>query len=545
MKNCLLFVLLCFTGITTGLAYVPDSLITALDNAIKNKQQYVTQKEQRIATLKNNSTRFQPYEYNKALYEEYRKFNLDSAIFYVKKNLSLATTSHNQVQQQAASMQLAVLYSSLGKYRESEQILTGISKAQLNTQLLPDYYEAWMRFYEHYATNSYTDSYMQQIGWYRDSLLQVLDTASIDYRVNLAEHHINRGQAAIAEKDLQQLLTLVPQDNYAYAMVAYLLGNIYRQQHNQPLEMHYYTLSALSDTRNAVKDQASIMHLALLYYPAGDIDRAYAFTKSAIEDAVFCKVQFRTRQIAEFFTIINAAYQNREAGRKKQLQVFLFSISLLSVFLLVAVIYVYKQMKKVSRMKEALSVSSQQLATLNRDITQTNAQLQERNAQLSEANHIKEAYIAQFFDLCSTYIAKLENYRKTLNQKATGKKLEELFEMLRNSTLADTEAAELYQHFDTIFLNLYPSFVKEFNALLVPDEQVTLKPGELLNTELRIFALIRLGITDSVKIAAFLRYSLSTIYNYRTRARNKAAVSRDAFENRVLKIGTNTEKTGQ
>lgn len=537
MKNCLLLLGCWLSGTVTCFAFTADSLFAALDAAIRNKQQYVTQKEQRIAALKNNIGRFQPYEYNKALYEEYRKFNLDSAIAYVKNNLALATTTHNQLQADAANMQLATLYSSLGKYRESEHLLTGISKTQLSSTLLPDYYEAWMRFYEHYATNSYTDSYMQQIGLYRDSLLQVLDTTSIDYRLNRAEQSINQGQPLMAEADLLQLLTVVPQNNYAYAMVAYLLGNIYRHRHNRPLEMQYYTLSALSDTRNAVKDQASIMHLALLYYPAGDIDRAYAFTRSAIEDAVFCKVQFRTRQMAEFFTIINAAYLNREARRKKQLQVSLVSISLLSLFLLLAVLYVYKQMKKVSRMKEELFVSSRQLEALNRDITQTNAQLQERNAQLSEANHIKEAYIAQFFDLCSTYITKLENYRKTLNQKATGKKLEELFEMLRSTTLADTEAEELYQHFDTIFLHLYPGFVKEFNALLVAEEQVTLKPGELLNTELRIFALIRLGITDSVKIAAFLRYSLSTIYNYRTRARNKSAVSREAFENRVMRIG--------
>jgi len=139
--------------------------------------------------------------------------------------------------------------------------------------------------------------------------------------------------------------------------------------------------------------------------------------------------------------------------------------------------------------------------------------------------------------MCSSYINKLEDYRKSLNKKATKGNREELFKILKSTSIIEDELAELYRNFDTIFLNLYPTFVEEFNDLLINEEQVELKDHEKLNTELRIFALIRLGITDSVKIAAFLRYSLSTIYNYRTKARNKAAVSRDEFEKMVMKIG--------
>ncbi|MNE44367.1 hypothetical protein D3C80_1385890 [compost metagenome] len=203
-----------------------------------------------------------------------------------------------------------------------------------------------------------------------------------------------------------------------------------------------------------------------------------------------------------------------------------------------AIAYVYMQMKKVTRIKEELFVTNEKLAQLNKEISSTNEQLNERNAELSESNHIKEEYIAHFFDLCSTYINKLEGYRKELNKKVSDKKLEELFKMLKSTKVVDNELEELYNNFDSIFLNLYPTFVNDFNSFLIPDEQVVLKQGELLNTELRIFALIRLGITDSVKIAAFLRYSLSTIYNYRTKARNKAIVSRDEFEKMVARIGS-------
>jgi hypothetical protein len=224
------------------------------------------------------------------------------------------------------------------------------------------------------------------------------------------------------------------------------------------------------------------------------------------------------------------------------LQLYLLCISLLSVFLIIAIIYVYKQMKKVSKIRGELYRTSQKLSKLNKNITKTNNQLQERNAQLSESNVIKEEYIAHFFSLCSAYINKLENYRILLNKKAVAKQFDEIYKMLKSTTLVDNELEELYKNFDVIFLNLYPTFVKDFNDLLIKEDQVQLKQGELLNTELRIFALIRLGITDSVKIAAFLRYSLSTIYNYRTKARNKAAVSRNNFEEMVIKIGINSAK---
>jgi hypothetical protein len=349
-------------------------------------------------------------------------------------------------------------------------------------------------------------------------------------------------QFGIAQKKLMRLLETANQDDTQYAMIGYLLGSIYESTHQLELRKKYYALSALSDIKHAIKDNASLQELALVFYEIGDVDMAYKLTQSAIADALFCNVQFRTLQMSEVYSIINTAYLEREAKRKMQLQMYLLCISILTAFLIVAIIYVYKQMKKVSRIRGELFITSQKLAELNQDITQTNNQLQERNAQLSESNHIKEEYIAHFFNLCSTYINKLENYRIILNKKATAKQFDEIYKILKSTTLVDNELEELYKNFDIIFLNLYPTFVKDFNALLISEEQIVLKQGELLNTELRIFALIRLGITDSVKIAAFLRYSLSTIYNYRTRARNKAAVSRNDFEEMVMKIGLITLK---
>lgn len=536
----MLFLLLVLLGNPVHASDSTDTILDKLNDALRNKQRYVQLKEERILNFKkiksDDLTKEQEYNYNKTLYTEYQKFNSDSAIFYVKKNLKLADELQNKNLSNLAKIQLVTLYSSSGKYRESEVLIKSIDKKTLSKALLPNYYVAYREFYEHYAANSYSVEYMQQIQKYRDSLLMVLDPGTLNYKINKIQRSMYFKMSA-AEKQLKSLLENIKEDNPQYAMITYLLGSIYEKSHQLELRKKYYALSATSDLKNANKDNASLQELALVFYEIGDVDMAYKLTQSAIEDALYCNVQFRTLLMSEVYSIINTVYLEKEAKRKTELQLYLLCISLLSAFLIVAVIYVYKQMKKVSRIRGELYETSQKLAELNKDITETNNQLQERNAQLSESNHIKEEYIAHFFSLCSAYINKLENYRIILNKKATAKQFDEIYRMLKSTTLVDNELEELYKNFDIIFLNLYPTFVKDFNELLIKEEQFVLKQGELLNTELRIFALIRLGITDSVKIAAFLRYSLSTIYNYRTRARNKAAVSRNDFEEMVMKIG--------
>lgn len=542
MKNFLLILFFSIVSIPVFALDKSDTILKELNRVIANKKQYVLPKEKKIASLKQiisgDLSVEEEYDCNKKLYQEYRKFKLDSAIYYIKKNLRIASTLKNNELHNLAQLQMASLYSSSGRYRESEEILKNVDKNKLQKSLLPIYYEVYSQFFEHYITNTYNDQYLQFIEIYRDSLLSVLDHSSVKYKINLAQKDIYKNKASIAQKNLLQLYKSAKNKDQDYAMISYLLGDTYRMMDDIETATQYYIISATTDIKNAIKDNAAVQNLALIYYEKGDVDTAFTFTKSAIEDAIFCNVRFRTVQMSEFYSIINTAYLEKEAKRKSELQTYLILISILSFFLILAVIYVYKQMKKVSKIKEELHTTGQKLAKLNQDIIKANYELEDRNLQLSESNHVKEEYIAHFFDLCSTYINKLENYRKTLNKKATEKQLDELFKMLKSNTIVETELEELYLNFDTIFLNLYPSFVKDFNALLIKEEQIILKSGELLNTELRIFALVRLGISDSIKIAAFLRYSLSTIYNYRTKARNKAAVSRDGFEEMVSRIGS-------
>jgi len=340
------------------------------------------------------------------------------------------------------------------------------------------------------------------------------------------------------------MLDLSRKEDHEHAILCYALANIYEKEGNIDLPRKYLTLSAISDIKNAIKENASMQALATLLYKSNHIEEAYSCIKSSMEDAIFCNARFRTYEASQIFPIINSAYQENELQQKAKLTIFLAIVSILSLCLIIAVILIYRQMKRVNRVRrelfelnQKLQVLNQQLNTANDELHTTNSEVLSMNSELAETNHIKEAYIGEFLNLCSLYIDKLEKYQISLNKMVMAKKIEELKQMLKSRDMIDHEVRELYATFDHVFLHLYPNFVEDFNALLVADMQVVLKPNEVLSPELRIFALIRLGITDSAKIARFLHYSTNTIYTYRTKFRNKAAVPREDFDELVTKIG--------
>lgn len=214
--------------------------------------------------------------------------------------------------------------------------------------------------------------------------------------------------------------------------------------------------------------------------------------------------------------------------QRRIILVFMASIILLSLFLVVAVLLIRKQARRATAARM--------------QVQQANARLKELNAELSESSLIKEEYIAHYIDRCSLYIEKMDKYRKHLQKIAAKGGAKELYSELRSSEIIDTELKDFYTHFDDSFLKLFPAFVEDFNALLRPEARVRVKPGEKLNTELRIFALVRLGISSSTKIAHFLRYSVTTIYNYRVKLRNAAEGDRDKFDEAVMKIGRSSDE---
>lgn len=534
-RSFLLWCVLYFLSVTVYGKNDLKPLSEYLDHIINNKEQFSKIKEERINSLKNllkqkESSQEYYYEINRKIYNEYKKYKLDSAIHYATQNVGIAKELNNQYFLYMSNIDLATVYSYSGEFLESEKILRSIDSQQLPNDLLEEYYEAYSRFYEHYAVVSNQNRYYARVELYRDLLLSVLAPESYKYKIYKALKYIISGQRDEAEELLHSLLDAEEIDTPEYALITNCLGVISGMKGQTDLEMEYYTMSAIADIKNSIKENASFQRLAKIYYKTGNLSKAFQYSQSAIEDAIFSGVQFRTTEMAGFYSIINASYQVKEAKAKKDLEEYLLLISILSLFLILLVLFIYQQMRKLGSIKEELSRTNKKLNEINNTLKDT-------NIQLSDSNHIKEQYIAQFFNLCSTYIDKMEDYRRGLYKLGINSQYEELVKKLRSTTMVDNELDELYKHFDSIFLSLYPTFVADFNSLLIEEERITLKADDLLNKELRIYALLRLGITDSVKIASFLRCSMSTVYNYRTKIRNKAVITRDDFEKRVMKIG--------
>ncbi len=511
---------------------------------------YVSEKRNRISETKKmfgtpNITKEQQYDINLQLYNEYKTYIADSAIYYVKQNYTIAENLNRSEWIYESELDLASLYVVTGMYIDAIDILKSVDSKYLSNRLLIVYYDSYKQLYNYYSNNNpYTLIYRDKSQLYRDSLLNVLDKNSNHYKIVYAEKLHDENRLTEAKQILQLLLKQTTNDTHEKAVLSYALANIYKKEGNISLQKHYYALSAICDIKNAIKENAAMQALASILYETGEVEKAYACIKSSMEDAMFCNARLRTYEVSQIFPIIDSAYQENINKQKSELQLLLVLVSILSIFLIIAVVYVYKQMKRVARIRKELYYTNVKLKELNSDLQSTvnqlndvNKELSDVNGELSEANQIKEAYIGQFLDLCSTYINKLEKYQNTLNKKAVEKKLDDLYKMLRSREMIDNELKGLYENFDNIFLHLYPNFVEDFNSLLVKEEQFILKSNELLNVELRIFALIRLGITDSSRIANFLHYSANTIYSYRTRVRNKAAVPREKFESMVMKIG--------
>ncbi len=284
-------------------------------------------------------------------------------------------------------------------------------------------------------------------------------------------------------------------------------------------------------------DQGAMWELANLLMADGDMDRAYRYIHFAWQCASKFNTVKRNSQISPVLTAISDNYEASLKRANRQLLVLAIVSSLLAVLLLGILFYSNSQRKKLARARNELSASNTQLAALNAQLSDLNSQMRSTNLKLNESNRVKDEYVGRFIHLCSFYIDRLDEMRKRVNKMVKGGDLDALRQFTGDSALRDKNLAELYEMFDSTFLHLFPNFVNDFNALLRPECRVALPAKGTLNTDIRIFALIRLGIEDSSRIAEFLHYSVNTIYNYRAKIKNGALGDRDAFESQVKAIG--------
>lgn len=548
MKNIIIFLCLCticMCRLHAADSSRADSLLLKLDQAIKERPIYMEQKELKLVELKRLLHRQIPDEERFAilgtLLDEYRSFNTDSALHMAEEREQIAIRLGNREYIDNARMNKADVLGMTGMYKEVMDLMRNIHIDRLPVDIHPYYYHIYRTVYglmADYAVTAYEKKlYTELTDKYRDSLLLVNKDNLLIHTLIQSDQYNVRNEYDKAIRLLTDYLALQKDYEHDVAICAYTLSESYRLKGDKEKEKEYLIVSAMADMKTAVREYISLRKLAVLLYQEGDIERAYSYVKICMEDAAACNARLRKLEILEIFPIINDAYQQKTEKQQEQMKWALVSISLLSLFLLLAIFYVYKQMKKVAAARREMIDANKRLKELNDELHLSNAQLKEANHSIAENSYLKEEYIGRYMDQCSVYLEKMDNYRRSLGKIAATGNVEELYKNIKSSKFIEGELKEFYTNFDNTFLQLFPTFVEDFNALLADDEQISLKAGERMNTELRIFALIRLGITDSVKIAQFLRYSVTTIYNYRTKVRNKAAGDRDLLEQEVMTIG--------
>lgn len=548
MKNIIIFLCLCticMCRLHAADSSRADSLLLKLDQAIKERPIYMEQKELKLVELKRQLHRQIPDEERFAilgtLLDEYRSFNTDSALHMAEEREQIAIRLGNREYIDNARMNKADVLGMTGMYKEVMDLMRNIHIDRLPVDIHPYCYHIYRTVYglmADYAVTAYEKKlYTELTDKYRDSLLLVNKDNLLIHTLIQSDQYNVRNEYDKAIRLLTDYLALQKDYEHDVAICAYTLSESYRLKGDKEKEKEYLIVSAMADMKTAVREYISLRKLAVLLYQEGDIERAYSYVKICMEDAAACNARLRKLEILEIFPIINDAYQQKTEKQQEQMKWALVSISLLSLFLLLAIFYVYKQMKKVAAARREVIDANKRLKELNDELHLSNAQLKEANHSIAENSYLKEEYIGRYMDQCSVYLEKMDNYRRSLGKIAATGNVEELYKNIKSSKFIEGELKEFYTNFDNTFLQLFPTFVEDFNALLADDEQISLKAGERMNTELRIFALIRLGITDSVKIAQFLRYSVTTIYNYRTKVRNKAAGDRDLLEQEVMTIG--------
>lgn len=551
MKKILSLVyILCFSALTSSFAKNKNikDLYEQLDQAIEQSQYYINQKESRITKIKKQSRQgHTPPQLLTAyykLYEEYQTYKSDSSIYYIHQAIDLAKRNNMKSDITKLRSLLALQYSTSGAFTEALHVLQSIDKKTLNNSNKKDYYIAFYHVYGELGfTNINIDTELSQEFYskqdcYRDTLFSILSPNSEDYlmRKEVLLTNQNKLKEALKINDIR--LSKCKKGSHEYGIVAYYRYLIYRSLKDEDMVKYWLLQSAICDVKCAINDQASLWILAEILSKEKDVERSYKYINFSWKaNKKFC-TRIRSWQISPVLGTIDHNYQAELKKANHRLIFAIICVSLLVIALALLTFYVNKQKSYLSNARNELKKTNTQLEELNNKLSSTNGMLKASNDKLNESNGVKEEYIGQFLGACSHYIDKLDKMRLNVNKMVKNKQYNELYSMTKSSEVKEQELEELYANFDKVFLNLFPNFMEDLNGLLKEECQIHLSSPNKLSAIVRVFALIRLGIDDSTKIAEFLHYAVNTIYNYRAKLRNGALNDRNEFEKKVRELGT-------
>ncbi|MDD6552597.1 MAG: DUF6377 domain-containing protein [Prevotellaceae bacterium] len=516
-------------------------LYSQLDSVVAQRAYYTHAKERHIAEMKKTISaarsageRLSIYD---DIYDEYRYFRFDSAMVTVKRGLRLAEKAHNRYYIQLNTIHQAALLAAAGLYYEGYAILDKLGKEKIDPELDYEYNLTFYWLYTYWADYTSNSDY-HNIYWakkleYLQRTLALAKSRPYDYNYLMGEYelYIKRNyRMAISYYD--KVMAAHVAEPRLFSTACFAMAGCYRKL-GEPEKYEYYLLqTAITDVRTPIKENLSLYKLALLLFTTnGDIQRAVTYTSVSIEDAKFFNNRLRIINNTGKSPEIATKFIEQVKGQKQNLLLTLSVCFFLLGALIIAIGFIVRQYGLLSKRKKEIAHQNEQLVNLNAELQEVNDELTERNDKLIDINNRRENLAKLYIDLCSKYIDRLNSYQKFVQRKIKVNQINDLLSTITSTRLSDEDAATFLNGFDKAFLDLYPTFIEEFNKLLVPGNEFQLKSGNM-TTELRIFALIRLGVQESSEIANLLFCTPRTVYNYRS-AMKARAKNKDTFEDDV------------
>ncbi len=508
--------------------YNVDSLLHVLDAVIDSSTVYDARLHQdlvgyRVAydNAENDEARF---DLAYTLFKTYRKIRLDSALYYAQQRVHIAQRLANPDSLLSARLNEADALKCLGRLNDALAVLDALphnAYISHNAHYYFLYHSILLSLSQLTTDQQEVANYKTLLTRYRETvnLVNIHDTLTVC--VNTCAIDKSRGRFKEALEGLLRFGNTHSALIQNSAIYWYELGDTYRSLGDNESAKYCFTMSAIIDKRHSSKTYTSLQSLAWLLYQEGDTERAYRYINCSLNDVMSSNARNRLALVGEYLPIITDGYAQHQHNLAVRHNILIGIGTLVLAILAGLLSAIYRSNKRMKAMQAQLTES-------NNNLQQLNTQLSEQGKALVESNRIKEEYIGQLFNLCSQYISESENKRTKMLGRIKMGKIKELQEQLSYSTMSQ-DLNRLFHNFDVIFLKLFPDFIERFNALLRPDEQIEVKGKHLLTPELRIYALVRLGINDSTKIASFLHYSPQTVYNYRMKVRNRSDIPKDQF----------------
>ncbi len=502
-----------------------DSVLSIRDTFLKNKKRRIDSIKSRIPVNAPIMDKLKGYD---RLYEEYLTLSFDSAMKYINLAEKLVSDTGDYDLNAKVRIHKSMSYATSGHFSQAIDELKKIQSSCLSDTLLEKYYQAYQWTYglwaEYSQDKTFAPIYYRNSKTYLDSLIQVTPRNTSLYNYRIAEKALMfNHDFETAKKNYLKVVDKEPKNSRLYAQSAFALAQAYNNLQDRANYRKWLINAAISDQMIPLKENLALQDVAILIKNEdGDLERANAYLTYSLNDALEYNNRLRILEIGKKLPAIATAYQETVLAKNKQLHLYLVTIVIIVIILIIAIAIIIEQKRKIRNRNVTLSTFNDQLKVFNK--------------QLQETNRSREQYVNLFLNLCAGYIDKYNRMQLTVTSKVKAGQYNELQKLLQaNSRPSEAELREVFFNFDTAFLRLYPDFIKNVNTLLQPDKAICPKSSELLNANLRILALIRMGITDSTKIATLLFYSQQTIFNRRTEMRNRA-INRDSFEKEIMDI---------